>query len=364
MVPIQPLDELLPSRFETPAILKKLAAASRSLAELKGVAASIPNQSILINSLGLQEAKDSSAIENIVTTNDELFRESLFPDEPGNPTAKEVGRYAQALRVGFNAVVQHRLLTNNHILEIQRELERNTAGFRTATGTVLRDQDGNVVYTPPDPTLVAGLMSDLERFINQDDRFQADPLIKMALMHHQFETIHPFYDGNGRTGRIINVLYLVKQRLLDTPVLYMSRHIVRTKLDYYRLLQAVRNEDAWEEWVVYMLTAVDETAREGIETVVAIREALLVMKHRIREAYKFYSQDLLNNLFSHPYTKIAFVQRELGVSRLTATRYLDALAEGGVLEKQKVGRSNYYINTPLYTILTQDRRPSPVAPAA
>ena len=302
MASIQPLDQLRAERFETPAVLKKLATASRSLAELKGVAASIPNQSILINSLGLQEAKDSSAIENIVTTNDELFRESLFPDEPGNPAAKEVGRYAQALRVGFNAVVQHRLLTNNHILDIQRELEQNAAGFRTLPGTALRDQNGAVVYTPPEPTLIPDLMSNLERFINDDDRFPADPLVKMALLHHQFETIHPFYDGNGRTGRIINVLYLVKQRLLDIPVLYMSRHIVRTKPDYYRLLQAVRDTDAWEEWVVYMLTAVDATAREGIETVVAIRDALLEMKHRIRSTYKFYSQDLINTLFSHPYT--------------------------------------------------------------
>ena len=364
MAPIQPLDSLAPGRFESAAILKRLAAASRSLAELKGVAASIPNQSILINSLGLQEAKDSSAIENIVTTNDELFRETLFPDEPGNPTAKEVGRYAQALRVGFNAVVQHRLLTNNHILEIQRELEKNSAGFRTVTGTVLRDQDGNVIFTPPDPTLVPSLMSDLERFVNDSDRFPADPLIKMALIHHQFETIHPFYDRNGRTGRIINVLYLVTQRLLDTPVLYMSRHIVRAKSDYYRLPQAVRDADAWEDWVVYMLTAVEETAREGIETVVAIHDALLVMKHRIRGTYKFYSQDLINTLFSHPYTKIAFVQRDLGVSRLTATRYLETLAEGGLLEKQRRGRSNYYINSALNTILTQDRRPSPVAPSA
>jgi Fic family protein len=364
MAPIQPLDQLLPARFETPAVLKKLAAASRSLAELKGVAASIPNQSILINSLVLQEAKDSSAIENIVTTNDELFRESLFPDEPGNPAAKEVGRHAQALRIGFDAVSQQRLLTTNHILEVQRELERNTAGFRALPGTVLRDQNGNVVFTPPEPTLVPALMADLERFINDDALFAADPLIKMALMHHQFETIHPFYDGNGRTGRIINVLYLVKHALLDIPVLYMSRHIVRTKPDYYRLLQAVRNEDAWEDWVVYMLTAVDETAREGIETVAAIRDALLDMKHRIRKAYKFYSQELINNLFSHPYTKIAFVQQDLGVSRLTATKYLETLAAGGLLQKQRVGRSNYYINTALYTILTQDRQPSPSAPAA
>lgn len=358
------ISQLQPDRFEIPAILKKLNTASRRLAELKGVAASIPNQAILINSLGLQEAKDSSAVENIVTTHDELFRDSLFPDDAGSASAKEVLRYRQALLVGFNGVMRQRLLTTNQVLEIQRELERNNAGFRKVPGTVLRDQDGNVVFTPPDPNRIPDMMSDLERFMNLDDAFDADPLIKMALIHHQFETIHPFYDGNGRTGRIINVLYLVKQGLLDIPVLYISRYIVRTKSEYYHLLQQVRERDAWEEWVLYMLTAVEATAAESIETVSAIRAAFFDMKHRIRESYKFYSQDLLNNLFSHPYTKIAFVERDLGVSRLTATKYLDALADGGFVAKQKVGRSNYYINTALYAILTGERMQAPAVSAA
>ena len=194
-------------------------------------------------------------------------------------------------------------------------------------------------------------MGDLESFINDDAMFEADPLIKMALIHHQFESIHPFYDGNGRTGRIINVLYLVKHGLLDIPVLYMSRHIVRTKSEYYRLLQAARDTDCWEDWVLYMLTAVEKTAREGIEVTQAIKSLLLDYKHRIRAQHKFYSQDLINNLFSHPYTKIEFIQNDLKVSRLTATKYLDALTETGFLEKQKIGRSNYYINVPLFRIL-------------
>ncbi|MGH7620690.1 MAG: Fic family protein, partial [Gemmatimonadaceae bacterium] len=357
-----PLDTLQPGRFETPAILKRLASASRNLAELKGVAASIPNQAILINSLGMQEAKDSSAIENIVTTHDELFRDSLFPEDPGSPAAKEVVRYRQALQIGYEAVLEQRLLTNNHILDVQKELERNNAGFRKVPGTSLKDQDGNVVYTPPDPTEIVPAMTDLERFVNDDALFPADPLIKMALIHHQLETIHPFYDGNGRTGRIVNVLYLVKQRLLDIPVLYMSRYIVRTKSDYYRLLQAVRERDAWEEWVLYALTAVEATARDGIDTVIAIRTAVLETKHRIRAQYKFYSQDLINTLFAHPYTKIQFVERELGVSRLTARKYLEALTAGGILQKQKVGRSNYYINLALYAILTGERMQSTAPP--
>jgi Fic family protein len=352
---IQPLDRLAPERFETPPILKKLALASRKLAELKGVAASIPRQSILISTLGMQEAKDSSAIENIVTTHDDLFRNAAFPESPSSPATKEVLRYRQALWTGFDAVCHNELLTNNMILDIQAELECNDAGFRKLPGTALKDGAGQTIYTPPqEPDAIVALMSELENFINNNEAFDADPLIKMALIHHQFESIHPFYDGNGRTGRIINVLYLVKQRLLDIPVLYLSRYIVRTKPDYYRLLQDVRDKDAWEDWVLYMLTAVEQTAGETITTIHAIKAAMLDVKHRLRAGYKFYSQDLLNNLFSHPYTKIEFIQNDLKVSRLTATKYLDALTEGGFLRKHKVGRSNYYINLALDPILTGD----------
>jgi Fic family protein len=347
-----PLESLAAGRFETPAILKRLASANRQLAELKGVSRSIPNQDILINTLSLQEAKDSSEIESIVTTHDELFRESLFADEATNPAAKEVLRYRDALWVGLRALQTDRTLLVRHILTIQAELEQNNAGFRKQLGTALKDQTGAVVYTPPNPERVPDLMADLERFINDDDLHAADPLIKMALAHHRFESIHPFYDGNGRTGRILNVLYLVKQRLLDIPVLYMSRHIIRTKTEYYQRLRDVQQGDAWEGWVEYMLTAVETTAREGIATVDAIETAFYDYKHRIRAAHKFYSQDLINTLFSHPYTKIQFVERDLGVSRLTATRYLEALAKDGLLQKQRLGRSNFYVNVPLFNILT------------
>jgi Fic family protein len=348
--PIPPLDAIDPARFDTVPILRQLAAANRPLAELKGVVSSIPNQAILVNTLGLQEAKDSSAIENIVTTHDELFRDEGQPEQAASPAAKEVLRYGQALRVGFELVTTTGVLTNNHILRIQAELERNDAGFRRVPGTVLKDAYGRVVYTPPqDAREVLALMADLERFIN--DGNPADPLIRMALIHHQFESIHPFYDGNGRTGRILNVLYLVKEGLLDAPILYMSRHILRTKGEYYRLLQAARERDAWEDWVIYMLTAVEESARDGITRVSAIKRALLDVKGRVRSRHKFYSQDLINNLFSHPYTKIQFIERDLGVSRDTATKYLDALAADGILRKLKAGRSNFYINVALYDIL-------------
>ena len=276
----------------------------------------------------------------------------MLPEAFDNPAAKEVLRYRQALRIGFELVRTSGLLTTNNIIEIQGELERNNAGFRRLPGTALKDGGGQTVYTPPqDPADIIELMGGLERFINTPDLFAADPLIKMALIHHQFESIHPFYDGNGRTGRILNVLYLVREGLLDIPVLYLNSHIVQTKADYYRLLQTVREQDCWEEWVLYVLQAVEQTATQTIATIHAIKAALFDYKHRIRNGYRFYSQDLINNLFTHPYTKIEFVQRDLSISRLTATKYLDALTAAGFLRKQKIGRSNYYINLALNAVL-------------
>lgn len=350
---LPPLEHLDPARFEAAPILKGLLGAHRKLAELKGVAASMPNLGILISTLGLQEAKDSSEIENIVTTHDELYRDAAAIEDAVSPAAKEVARYGQALRIGFDAVRTTGLLTSNCIIDIQAALEMNNAGYRRVPGTTLTDSaTGRVVYTPPSPEHLLKLMSDLERFINDAAVFAADPLVKMALIHHQFESIHPFYDGNGRTGRIINVLYLVKEGLLDIPVLYLSRAIVQTKLDYYRLLQSVREHGNWEDWVLYILAAVERTAADGITTIQAIKTLLMDYKHRIRDKHRFYSQDLINNLFSHPYTKIDFVKRDLNVSRLTATRYLELLTEDGFLIKRKFGRSNYYINEPMFRILT------------
>lgn len=355
------------ARFESPSILKQVAAASRQLAELKGLTVSIPNQEILINTLGLQEAKDSSEIENIVTTHDQLFREASLPDEERTPAGKEVLRYVSALRLGRDAVSRTGLLTCNDIIRIQSALELSQAGFRKVPGTALKNQYGETVYTPPDPQFVVPLMTELERFLNADDASILDPLIKMALAHFQFESIHPFYDGNGRTGRIVNVLYLVKENLLDVPALYMSRYIIQTKGEYYRLFRTVRDEDTWEEWVLYMLTAVEATARQGIVMVGAIRQALLTMKHAMRSRHKrIYSQDLLNLLFSHPYTKIQLVKEELGISRITATKYLDTLANDGFLERVRIGRVNYYINPALVQILTGAalrQNDSPRAPA-
>lgn len=352
-MPIQPLQSLEPRRFDSTPILKRLATASRHLAELKGVAATIPNQDILVSTLTLQEARDSSAIENIVTTQDDLYRED-HPAENASTAIKEVQRYRQALQAGARQVRATGLLTLNTILDVQAQLECNRAGFRKVPGTALRDASGRVVHEPPqDANEVRRLMGELESFIHDEPGLPLDPLVKMALIHHQFESIHPFYDGNGRTGRIVNVLYLLKEDLLDIPVLYLSRHIVRTKPDYYRLLQAVREHDAWEEWVLYMLEAVSATAAETIDTVREIEDLLQATKQRIRSGYKFYSQDLINNLFSHPYTRVEFVQKDLGVTRVTATRYLDKLAEDGILGKLRIGRNNYYVNRPLFTLLAR-----------
>lgn len=342
--------------LETTPVLKKAASAHRYLAELKGVSATIPNQSILINTLSLQEAKDSSAIENIITTHDDLFREEIFPEYELSATAKEVSSYVSALKTGYSLVKSSGLLTSNHIIDIQAKMEKTRSGFRKLPGTELRnEQTGETVYIPPqDPEAIVSLMSNLENYINDNSLSDVDPLIKMAVIHYQFESIHPFYDGNGRTGRIINVLYLVLEDLLDIPVLYLSRYIVKNKSMYYRLLQKVRNESAWEDWILFMLNAVEETSKQTILMVEAIRKVLLEYKQFIRAKYKFYSQDLINNLFFHPYTKIEFIMRDIKVSRHTATKYLDALCEDGLLKKQKIIRTNYYINTALYSILTKE----------
>lgn len=347
--------------LETKPILKKLMKAHQALAELKGVSGVIPNQSILISTLSLQEAKDSSAIENIITTHDELYKSDATTKQFANFAAKEVYSYAAALQNGYQQVKKTGLLVNNHILEIQQALVENGAGFRKIPGTMLKnDQTGEVVYTPPqDEGQIRTLMNNLEQFINEDSLSDADPLIKMAIIHHQFESIHPFYDGNGRTGRIINILYLVKQGLLDTPVLYLSRYINQNKNDYYRLLQAVRDTGSWEPWILYMLEGIELTSRQTVSLILGMRDLMLHQKHKLRsELPKIYSQDLLNNLFRHPYTKIDFVMQELQIHRNTAVKYLEQLVRIGLLTKHKLGKENFYLNSALFDLLANAGRAS------
>ncbi len=340
--------------IETKVVLKKLVLAHQALAELKGVAASMPNQSILISTLSLQEAKDSSEIENIITTHDDIYRSDSASSHFITLAAKEVHNYATALRNGFEQVKSSGLLTLNDILNIQAGIEENRAGFRKLPGTALKnEQTGETVYTPPQhPDEINGLMANLEQFINESELCDWDPLVKMAVIHHQFESIHPFYDGNGRTGRVINILYLVQQGLLDTPVLYLSRYINQRKSDYYRLLQTTRDTGEWRDWLLFMLEGVMQTARQTTALVQDIKAQMQDYKHRLRrELPKIYSQDLINNLFRHPYTKIEFVSAELQVTRQTAARYLDEVVALGLLSKHKLGKENFYLNEALFTRL-------------
>ncbi len=348
------LKELPPDvELETKAILKQATQSHRYLAELKGIARSIPNQGILISTLPLLEAKDSSAIENIITTHDELYQGELFADFVRSSATKEVQNYALALRSGFDKVVETKLLTNNIIIEIQAILESHHAGFRKTLGVTLKnDRTGETVYTPPQhPDDVLRLMSNLEKTMNDPDFIELDDLVKMAVIHYQFESIHPFGDGNGRTGRIINILFLVLRDLLELPVLYLSRYIIRNKDRYYERLQAVRDKGDWEGWILYMLVGVEETAKDTIGVIQGIKKLMSQYKQHIRTQFNnMYSQDLLNNLFKHPYTKIEFLENDLQISRQTAAKYLDTLAEANLLRKQKIGRNNFYINDPLYDL--------------
>ncbi|MCY1269547.1 hypothetical protein D9M68_246040 [compost metagenome] len=349
-LPLLPLS----TELESTRVLKKLARAHQALAELKGVADSMPNQRILIDTLALQEAKDSSAIENIITTHDDLYRSDSVARQFVSVAAKEVHNYATALKNGFVQVQRTGLLTTHDILTIQACIEENDAGFRKLPGTALKNQQtGAVVYTPPQhPDEIVALMDNLERFINDETLCDWDPLTRMAVIHHQFESIHPFYDGNGRTGRIINVLYLVQQGLLGSPVLYLSRYINQHKADYYRLLQAVRDHGVWEEWLLFMLDAIERTARQTTRLTHGIKALMQQHKERMRsELPKIYSQDLVNNLFRHPYTKIEFVQTELQVTRQTASKYLDELVRIELLSKHRIGKENFYLNEALFDLL-------------
>ena len=339
---------------ETKAVLKQVARSHRRLAELKGAVLSIPNTTILINTLSLQEAKDSSAVESIITTHDELYKAELSFHTAVSPAAKEVQYYSSALLYGFELVKKHGLLTCNDFCEIYRRIKHNDAGFRSTPGTALiNDRTGETVYQPPQSyDEIVSYMSNLERFINDDAMSDLDPLVKMCIIHHQFESIHPFSDGNGRTGRIVNILYLVLQGLLDLPVLYLSRYIIKNKGEYYRLIQAVRDDGDWEQWILFMLKGLEDTSVETVSLILDIKKLMMEYKQKIRkELPKIYSQDLLNNLFRHPYTKIDFVCNELNVTRPTATSYLNQLVGNGLLSKMKLGRDNFYLNTRLFDLL-------------
>lgn len=339
--------------LKTPKILEALNDASRSLAELKGFANSIPNQHILINAITINEAKDSSAIENIVTTHDSIYKvltESGYKDE----NAKEVVDYRGAIWRGYEIIKEKGFISTNVLVELQSMIEHNKAGIRKTPGTNLKNsKTGEIIYTPPqEETEIRNLLKNLEDYINNND--DIDPLIKMALIHYQFELIHPFYDGNGRTGRILNVLYLVLNDLLDSPILYLSNYINNNKLEYYRLFNSFRVEDNYEDWILYILKGIEETSKNTIELIKLILSEMNSYKEEfMTKLPKIYSDELLDSLFYEVYTRINYIEDKCGVTRQTAATYLNQLVEAGLLEYEKVGRESIYKNIRLIELLSK-----------
>jgi Fic family protein len=357
--PDKPFNRLPPlpprAEIENKATLRKAISAGRALAELKGLGGTIPNQSILVNSIVLQEAKASSEIENIITTHDALFRAFSANTGQIDPATKEVLRYREALWDGFKGLKDRPLLTTNLFIRIVQTIRANRAGIRNTPGTkVANAATGEVVFTPPEgESVIRDKLRNLEEYIHADDA--VDPLIKLALIHYQFEAIHPFTDGNGRTGRIVNILYLVWKRLLDLPVLYLSKYIIEQKSDYYRLLRGVTEYQEWEPWILYVLDAIEQTALYTREQILSIRE-LMTKTLEFTKANlpsRAYSKDLIELLFHQPYTKGQFLVDAGIAKRQAAAEYLKKLEEIGVLSLQRVGKENLYLNTELYEILSK-----------
>ncbi len=357
--PRKPYNDLPPlppkADIETKAILKKAIAAGRTLAELKGLGHTIPDQAMLVNTLVLQEAQASSEIENIVTTNDALFRAITASASTVDSTTKEVLRYRQALWEGYKGLKKRPLLTTDLFIKIVQTIKENSAAIRNRPGTVIGNPArGIVVFTPPHgEVLLRKKLKDLERFIHADDHL--DPLVKLALIHYQFEAIHPFFDGNGRTGRIINILYLVNRGLLDVPVLYLSKYIIDRKPEYYRLLRGVTEHGKWEPWILYMLDAVETTATLTRQRILNIRallhQAIALAKKKLPT--RVYSKELIELVFRQPYTKGQFLVDEGIAERQTAAEYLKELERIGILKTKKVGRENLYLNQKLYDVLSK-----------
>ncbi len=350
--------EFLPpprEKVETIEILRQTNRSTAALAELKGIAKTIPNQAMLINAIVLQEAKDSSEIENIITTQDELYKALTFKKSSISAEIKEVVNYRKAIFSGFHIAKEQGFIRVNDIVSIQQELVDNTAGIRSTPGTVLKnDKTGEVVYTPPqDKAEILELLTNFINHYNQKDS-ELSPLINLAILHYQFESIHPFYDGNGRTGRILNILFLILNDLIDVPILYLSSYLIEHKPAYYRLLNKANHEGEWENWIMFMLKAVENTSKHTIMKITSIKNLLdnTIIKVQ-KESPKIYRKELVELLFEQPYSKIDFVVSRLSVERKAASRYLKELEEIGVLESQKVGREKLYINKELIEILKQ-----------
>jgi Fic family protein len=341
------------AELETKAVLKQALATSRALAELKTIGKLIPNQTVLLSTLGLQEAKLSSEIENIVTTNDELYRAFADQTLEANPATKEVLSYADALWHGYETLRSGKPISTRLIEEIGRIVKPNAGGIRRVPGTKIANGLGETIYTPPEgETIIRDKLANLERFFYENT--ELDPLVKMAAMHYQFEAIHPFSDGNGRTGRILNILYLLEAGLLDTPVLYLSRYIIEHKTAYYMGLRRVTEENLWEDWILYMLQAVEETARATCQKIESIHKLMNDTGDLIRQALpKIYRRELVELLFHQPYCKVKFLENAGIAKRQTAAEYLHSLSEIKVLKGEKLGREWYYLNEPFLQLLSQ-----------
>jgi Fic family protein len=359
MHPANPYNDLprLPPRteLESRAVLKACIEARAALAELKTGGQLIPNQAVLINTIPLLEARASSEIENIVTTADRLFRFAQSDEHSqADPATKEALRYRTALRHGY-ASLETRPLCTATAVEVCRTLRGLDIDIRRVPGTALRNQaTGATIYTPPDgESLLRDLLANWERFLHEQTSL--DPLIRMAVGHYQFEAIHPFTDGNGRTGRILNLLFLVGEGLLDAPVLYLSRAIIQRKADYYQLLIEVTADSAWEPWILFMLEAVTGTARWTTNRIRSIRQLMQTTADRVRErAPALYSRELVEVIFTQPYCRIGNVVDAGIAKRQAASSYLKALCDIGILREVKAGRDKLFIHTALLDLLTAE----------
>ena len=346
------LPELDTGKIETRAVLRKEARARQALAELKGFAPVIPNQSILINAIVLKEAKESSAIENIITTHDELYETMAVQPPNMGASAKEVLNYREAVYKGCEMLWRRRLISVSDIVRIQEAIVENNAGIRRLPGTSLvNDATGEVIYTPPqDYDEICLLLDDFCAYLNNEE----DSLWKMAVLHYQFEIIHPFYDGNGRAGRILNILYLLLKGYLETPILYLSSYIIKTKSMYYGLLQEVRKNGAWEKWALYILDGIEETAKLTLGKIKSIKNLLDMTLEETRERHpKIYSKELVEMIFENPYSKIDFLVKKLNVNRKTASKYFAELEAGGILTHVQIGKEKIFINRRLMQILAE-----------
>lgn len=355
IIPYNDLPPLPPrADIETPAVLKKALTAARELAQLKGAGSLIPNQAMLINTVVLQEARASSEIENVVTTNDALFKAFTAAATP-DPATKEVLRYREASWTGFKKIKKSKKLDAQLFVDIVKTLTGTDDGVRSVSGTVIRNsKTGGTIYTPPqDKAILDKMLVKLADFANRD--MSIDPVIKLPLIHYQFEAIHPFYDGNGRTGRIINILFLVNAGLLDLPVLYLSGAIIEKKNAYYKHLRDVTEQGAWEPWILFMLAAVEETARQTSRRVMDIRALMdeTIQKAKTELPPHMYSKELIELLFHQPYTKVKFLVDAGVAKRQTAADYLKELEEVGILKSEKVGKEVIYLNVMLYDLLSK-----------